>query len=262
MSGWEAGLILLAGVAAGTINTIVGSGTLITFPTLLALGFPPVTANVSNTLGLAVGGSSGVWGYRRELEGLGGLVRRLVPLTVIGAVIGAVLLLTLPARVFEGVVPVLIVAALVLVVMQPRITRAMRRRDEARRTEDGAAAMSPTRQAVLGSAVAATGVYGGYFGAAQGILLVGILGSLLPLELQPVNAVKNVLGTSANIVAAAMFLIFARDAIDWTVVGLILVGSLAGGVLGARIGRRLSPPVLRAVIVVVGCLALVRLLTG
>ena len=262
MSWWEAGLILLAGVGAGTINTIVGSGTLITFPTLLALGFPPVTANVSNTIGLAGGGSTGVWGYRRELNGLGPLVRTLVPLTVLGAMTGAVLLLHLPESVFESVVPVLIAAALVLVVLQPRITLAMRRRDEARSREGGLPGLSRGRRVTLGAGVTATGVYGGYFGAAQGILLVGILGTLLPLELQPVNAVKNVLGTCANLVAAVMFVLFARDSIDWGVVALILAGSLLGGLLGARIGRRLSPTVLRAVIVVVGCVALVSLVTS
>lgn len=262
MSTWQAVLVLLAGVGAGTINTIVGSGTLITFPTLLALGLPPVTANVSNTLGLAVGGSSGIWGYRRELTGLGHVVRVLLPLTVLGATTGALLLLVLPEAVFEGVVPVLIGLSLVLVVLQPRIAEAMRRRRTAPVAEpDTAPGPDTERSLALAGGVAATGVYGGYFGAAQGVLLVAVLGILLPLGLQQVNAVKNVLGTGANLTAAAVFLLVARDSIDWTAALLILVGSLAGGLIGAAVGRRLAPPVLRAVIVVVGGVALVRLVT-
>jgi len=260
---WEAALVLLAGVGAGTINTIVGSGTLITFPILLALGLPPVTANVSNCIGLAVGGSSGVWGYRRELRGLSGVARVLVPLSVAGAAAGALLLLVLPETVFEAVVPVLIAAALVLVVLQPRIARALRRDQDGVEPEPGAPVeLSRRRTVAVRSGVAATGVYGGYFGAAQGVLLVGVLGTLLPIGLQPVNALKNVLGTTANATAAVTFLLVARDQIDWPAVVLIMVGSLAGGFLGAHIGRRLSPSVLRAVIVVVGVIALVRLVTA
>jgi uncharacterized membrane protein YfcA len=260
---WEACLVLLAGVGAGTINTIVGSGTLITFPTLLALGLPPVTANVSNCIGLAIGGSSGVWGYRRELRGLGGLARVLVPLSVAGATAGAMLLLVLPEKVFEAVVPVLIAAALVLVVLQPRIARALRRHAaDAEPDPDAPVTLSRRRTIAVRGGVAATGVYGGYFGAAQGILLVGVLGSLLPIGLQPVNALKNVLGTSANGAAAVTFVLLARDQIDWAAVVLIMVGSLVGGLIGAHIGRRLRPSVLRAVIVVVGLIALVRLVTA
>jgi uncharacterized membrane protein YfcA len=264
---WEAALVLLAGVGAGTINTIVGSGTLITFPTLLALGLPPVTANVSNCIGLAIGGSSGVWGYRRELSGLGGLARTLVPLSVAGATGGALLLLVLPAEVFEAVVPVLIAAALVLVILQPRIARALRRDETGRSGEadpgpEAPVKLSRRRTVALRSGVAATGVYGGYFGAAQGVLLVGVLGTLLPISLQPVNALKNVLGTCANGAAAVTFVLVAPDQIDWAVVVLIMIGSLAGGLIGAHIGRRLRPSVLRAVIVVVGLIALVRLVTA
>jgi uncharacterized membrane protein YfcA len=262
MTWWEAALVLLAGVGAGTINTIVGSGTLITFPTLLALGLPPVTANVSNCIGLAIGGSTGVWGYRRELRGLGRLARVLVPLSVAGAAVGAMLLLVLPAEVFAAVVPVLIAAALVLVVLQPRIARALRNHDGAGEpAADTKVELSRRRTVAVRSGVAATGVYGGYFGAAQGILLVGVLGTLLPIGLQPVNALKNVLATCANATAAVTFLMLARDQIDWAAVVLIMVGSLVGGVIGAHVGRRLPPPALRAVIVVVGVIALVRLVT-
>src|SRR5512135_698510 len=158
-------------MAAGTINTVVGSGTLITFPTLLALGFPPITANVSNNIGLVFGAFSGAWGYRRELAGTRTLLVRLVPASFTGGVIGAVLLLRLPARAFEAIVPALIALALVLVVAQPRISAATAaRRERAGTTHPG---VGPLAQAGTGLA----GVYGGYFGAAQGVLLVGLLGA-------------------------------------------------------------------------------------
>jgi len=253
VSPLEAVAVLVAGLAAGTINTIVGSGTLITFPVLLALGFPPVVANVSNNVGLVPGSASGTWGYRRELRGQRRRLLLLAPMSLIGSVIGALLLLSLPAEAFETVVPVLILIALVLVVVQPRLQKAAARRREARGTiGDGhpGAAMA----GVLGA-----GVYGGYFGAAQGVLLVGLLGTLLPEDLQRVNALKNLLSTVVNGVAAVTFVLVALDRIDWLVVLLIAVSSALGGVVGARVGRRLPPVVLRTVIVVVGSLAVLRL---
>ncbi|WP_088289148.1 sulfite exporter TauE/SafE family protein [Kineosporia sp. A_224] len=252
----EALAVLLAGVGAGTINAVVGSGTLITFPTLLALGYPPVTANVSNNIGLVFGSATAAWGYRRELEGQRRNVVRLAPLSFLGSVLGAVLLLRLPASAFEAVVPVLIVVALVLVVLQPRISAWTAARREAAgtvHTGPGAAA---------GAGTLAAGVYGGYFGAAQGVLLVGMLGSLLPESLQRVNALKNLLSFVVNLVAAVTFLVVRPGAADWPVVGLVAAGSVAGGLLGAKVGRRLPPQALRAVIVVVGVVAIVRLLSS
>ncbi len=251
--------ITVAAVAAGTINTVVGSGTLITFPTLLALGYPAVTANVSNNIGLVFGGISGTWGYRRELAGQGPTLRRLAPMSLIGAITGALALLTLPARAFETIVPVLIGLSLVLVVTQPRIAAAMARRRADRQADD-----VPPRHPVgpvLAVGTALAGVYGGYFGAAQGVLLVGLLGSLLSEGLQRVNAAKNLLTVLVNAVAAVTFLVVRPEAADPAVVGLIAAGSLLGGFLGARIGRWLPGPALRAVIVVVGVVAIVRLLT-
>ena len=254
---WPGALaVLVAGVWAGMINTVVGSGTLITFPTLLALGLPPVTANVSNNVGLVFGSATGAWGYRRELAGQRTNVVRLAPMSLAGAVVGAVLLLRLPAAAFEAVVPALIAVSLVLVLLQPWISA----RAAARRHRAGTVHTGPGPAAVTGTLAA--GVYGGYFGAAQGVLLVGLLGSLLPEPLQRVNALKNVLSLVVNLVAAVTFLLVAPQAVSWPVVGLVATGSVVGGLLGARVGRRLPPRALRAVIVVVGAVAIVRLLRG
>jgi len=249
---WEAVLIAVAGVGAGTINTIVGSGTLITFPTLLALGVPPVTANVSNNLGLVPGSLTGAWGYRRELRGQSTRVLRLLVGSVIGGATGAVLLLVLPAGAFETVVPVLIGLGVLLVIVQPRLSARVARRREARGTPEDHDARW------VWPLVGLTGMYGGYFGAAQGVLLMGVLGIGVDEPLQRLNAVKNVLSAGVNSVAGLLF-VFVAD-LDWLVVALIGVGSVAGGLIGSTVGRRLPAPVLRAVIVVVGVVALVALL--
>ncbi|GAB2673633.1 sulfite exporter TauE/SafE family protein [Thalassiella azotivora] len=256
MDWFEAVAILLAGVAAGTINTVVGSGTLITFPTLLAFGFPPVVANISNNIGLVPGGVSGTWGYRRELAGQGATIRRLAPMSLLGALAGALLLLWLPAEAFATIVPVLLGLSIALVLVQPRLQRAMALRRERR----GDAPEGPGHAVALSGGVLGAGVYGGYFGAAQGVLLVGLLGSLLPEPLQRVNALKNLLSLLVNGVAAVTFALVAFDRIDWLVVALIAAGSVVGGQVGAHVGRRLPPPALRAVIVVVGLVAIVRIL--
>jgi uncharacterized membrane protein YfcA len=253
MDPLEAALILVAGTAAGTINAAVGSGSLITFPTLLAFGIPPVTANISNNIGLVPGGVASVWGYRRELADQRRRLLVLGSMSVLGGVVGAVLLLVLPASAFRSVVPVLIAVAVVLVALQPWIQRRLARRRGGReaRADIGPGAMVAT---------ALVGVYGGYFGGAQGILLVGVLGTLMTESLQRLNALKNGLVTAVNTVAAVTFLVVAPGQVDWRVVALIAVGSTVGGLIGSRIGRRLPQPVLRAVIVVVGLLAIVNLL--
>lgn len=261
MSLLEAAAILLAGVGAGTINAVVGSGTLITFPTLVALGVPPLTANISNSLGLVPGSVAGAVGYRRELVGQRRRLSRLLVCSVTGAVLGAVLLLVLPAGAFEAVVPALILLGLVLVVFQPRLSQAVARRQEASgRDADTAWWVVP--------AVFATGVYGGYFGAAQGVILMAVLGIGVNDALQRLNAAKNVLVAAANGIAGVLFVIvaeldlFGTEAdVDWLLVLLIGVGAFAGGYLGASVGRKLPPIALRSIIVVVGSIALVVLLT-
>ena len=254
MTAYEAVAVLLAGVAAGTINTVVGSGTLITFPTLLAFGVPPVTANVSNTVGLVPGSVSGAVGYRRELEGQRARVLRLCVASFVGGTAGAVLLLVLPAGAFAAIVPLLILLGLVLVVLGPRISAWVPRRhpEAGGLPEHGAWWVWP--------AVLLTGVYGGYFGAAQGVLLMAVMGIGIDETLQRLNAVKNVLAAIVNAIAGLVFVAVAH--VDWRVAALIGVGSVVGGQLGATVGRRLPPAVLRVVIVVVGTVALVVFLAG
>jgi uncharacterized protein len=247
MSGAAALAILVSGVAAGAINTVVGSGTLVTFPVLLSLGYAPVTANVSNTIGLVPGSLSGVVGYRRELAGQRRRAARLAVASVLGAITGAVLLLVLPASAFRDIVPAFIAIALVLIVLQPLLNRAL----ACRRPLGGHEGLA-TRLGVF-----AAGVYGGYFGAAQGILLLGILGLALPDDLQRVNALKNVLAMFVNLVAGIVFALVAH--VRWDAAALIAVGSVIGGQLGARYGRRLKPGALRVVVIVVGLSAIVRL---
>lgn len=252
MSAFEVVAILLAGVAAGTINTIVGSGSLVTFPTLLFFGYPPVVANMSNTVGLVGGGITGVHGYRRELRGAGQVLRRLVPASLLGGITGGVLLLVLPPEVFEVVVPLLIAVGVVLVMLGPRLQR----RAAERRRRDHA---PTTRYAGLVIGVFLAGIYGGYFGAAQGVILVGIMGALLAEELQTINGIKNVLGLVVNAVSALVFIVVAGAEIAWWAALCLGVGAMIGGVLGARVGRRLPPPILRAVIVVVGVVAILQM---
>jgi len=244
-------LILAAGVAAGTINTIVGSGTLITFPTLLAVGLNPVVANVSNTIGLVPGSLSGAIGYRRELRGQRSRLLRLGAASAVGGLIGGVLLLVLPAAAFAAVVPVLIGLGCLLVAIQPWLNRWLDRGSDAPR---------PSHGSVLTVAlVLASGVYGGYFGAAQGVLLMAIMGLLLDEHLQRINATKNVLALLVNTVAALLFIAVASP--NWAAVGLIAVGSTVGGQLGAKIGRRLPPLALRVFVVAIGTAAIWSLLT-
>lgn len=258
MSLTHAILILLAGVGAGAINAIVGSGTLITFPTLVAMGYPPVTATMSNAVGLVAGSVSGTWGYRRELRGQWNRLRWQIPASVLGAVVGAWLLLHLPDTVFSQVVPVLLIAALVLVVIGPRIqTWARQRAEKSGRSADE---VSTRRMTALVASTFAIGVYGGYFTAAQGIMLVGAMGVLLPDSVQRTNAAKNLLALLVNFVAALAYTLVAFDRVNWPVASLIAGGSLIGGWLGAHYGRRLSPNALRATIVVVGLIGLYRLL--
>jgi uncharacterized membrane protein YfcA len=249
MSLGEIVALALAGLGAGTINTIVGSGTLITFPVLLAFGYAPVTANVSNTVGLVPGSVSGAWGYRRELAGQRSRAIRLGTMSLLGGITGAVLLLVLPAAAFAAIVPVFIALALALTLLQPRLNRWLAHRKIDLERRGGV---------LVALAIYGVGVYGGYFGAAQGILLLAILGVALSQDLHRTNALKNVLAGLTNGVAGVYFILATH--VDWGPAATIACSSVLGAQLGARYGRRLSPVALRAVIVVVGVSAIVRLL--
>jgi uncharacterized membrane protein YfcA len=275
----EALAIFGAGLAAGTINTVVGSGTLITFPTLLGFGFPPVLANVSNNVGLVPGVLSGIYGYRKELAGQRPRVLRLGLASLLGGLVGAILLLVLPQSAFKAIVPALIALALVMIVAQPWLARQVAARQRNRlgtgrldsgrldsgRLDSGRLGTGgqPASGLELGGPVVwvlvfLMGIYGGYFGAAQGILLIGLFGITFSDSMQRINAVKNVLACIVNAVAAVVFI--AATHVDWTAAGLIAAGSIIGGQVGARVGRRLPPLAMRAVIVCVGVAALIRLL--
>jgi uncharacterized membrane protein YfcA len=245
----EAIAVFGAGVAAGGINAIVGSGSLITFPTLLAFGVPAVTANVSNNVGLVPGNVSGAYGYRKELAGQWKRLLVLASGSAIGAATGAILLLKLPAGTFKIIVPALILIACVLVIVQPRLNGWL----AARRSGE-----SQNGGPVLWTGVLGSGIYGGYFGAAQGVLMIGLLGIFLDEPLQRINGLKNVLTFVVNGVAAIVFISVTH--VDWILAGLIAVGSTIGGYLGARYGRRLPPMALRILIVVIGVIAAVKLI--
>jgi hypothetical protein len=239
---WQAIAVTAAGFAAGGVNAIVGSGSLITFPVLLAVGYPSVVANVSNTVGLVPGGISGVIGYRRELEGQWRRALTLACGTSVGALIGGILLLSLPTSVFDAVVPVLILLAVVLMAIK--------------RTP---AETADTEHTAAGTAAAfGTGIYGGYFGAAQGIILMSLLRFCFPDDLQRLNALKNVLAGVANGVAAILFIAVADVA--WEASALIAVGSVVGAQVGARYGRHIPSEVLRWIVVIGGGVVAVILL--
>jgi uncharacterized protein len=255
MTGWEMLAVAAAGFAAGGINAVVGSGTLVSFPVLLAVGLPPVPATISNSLGLIAGNLSGSIGYRRELRGQRRLLLRLVPASVLGALTGAFLLLHLPASTFEAIVPILIGVAVLLVALQPQLQRRL-----AAGPADGAAPrVRGARLAGLFAGAYATGTYGGYFAASQGVLQIGIFGLLLHESLQRLNALKNVLTLTVNTVAAGAYVVVATDRVDWEAAGLLAAGSLVGGAISARYGRRLPSGVLRTAIVVLGVVAIVVL---
>ena len=247
-------VIIAAGVAAGAVNAIVGAGSLVTFPTLLLLGYPPLIANVSNTIGLVPGSLSGTIGYRRELEGQRARARPLLVAAALGGLTGACLLLILPASAFATIVPVLILVACGLVVIQPRLSAWV----VARRARSGTVHAGGGPLLFFG--VYLTGIYGGYFGAAQGVILIALLAILVDDDLQRLNGLKNLIATVINGIAAIIFIAVAEVA--WIPVILLAIGSTVGGQLGAFVGRRFSPTVLRGAIVLIGTIVAVRLWMG
>ncbi|MFL6003854.1 MAG: sulfite exporter TauE/SafE family protein [Nocardioides sp.] len=253
MTGPEQLAVLAAGLGAGILTTTVGVATLLSFPVLIAVGIPPVVANASNTVGLAPGAVSGSWGYRDQLREHPGVSFAVLGTCAVGAVAGAWLLLALPPGVFEAVVPWLILFTCLLVGLQPRISAWMKAR-HAERPPDRTS-MSPVTTAFA----TATGVYGGYFGAGSGVMMMAVLGLGLDLEFRVVNALKTLAVMAGNGVAGLIFLVVAD--LDWRAVVLLAGGSLLGGYIGSRIGNRLPAPALRAAIVVAGVVAAVAMLS-
>jgi uncharacterized membrane protein YfcA len=256
VSGWELLLVAVAGGGAGFINTVVGTGTLITFPTLLALGVPPVLANVSNSIGLAPGSLSGALAGRQELTGQRARMIKYGIASLIGSIGGALLLLQLPASAFRAIVPVLIGLGCLLVVVGPVLQRRM----AARRERLGTTQATADGPGWLWFVIIFTGAYGGYFGAAQGVLVIAVMGVALAETLPRINALKNVLVMIANAVAGVVFVIISH--VDWWIVGALASGSVLGAQLGARVGRRLPPTVYRVIILAVGIAAIISLLRG
>lgn len=251
MSALEALVVLAAGLGAGILSSTVGVASLLSFPVLVALGLPPVTANVSNTLGLVPGGLGGVVGYREEVREAGAIAKVIIVVCALGAILGAVLLLGLPPGVFEAVVPYLILFTCLLVGVQPRIARWLRARHERRHGETLSARhhMSPATTVFA----TVTGVYGGYFGAGAGVMMVAVLGIGTDLELRIVNGLKTLSLMVGNIVAGLIF-VFVADP-RWDVAALLAAGSLVGGYVGARIGRKLPDAVFRWAVVAAGIVA-------
>lgn len=256
MDLFEVLAVLGAGLGAGLVVTAVGAGSLVSFPILLGIGLPPVVANVCNTVGLVPGGLSGSWGYRRELAGKARLVAAIAATTGLGALFGAVLLLALPSESFARAVPWLVILAATLVGVQPFLSSWVRRRAHERGDERREA--GEDLRVGLGAISSVIGVYGGYFGAGQGVMLVAFLAFGLEERLQVVNGLKNVAVLSANVAASLIFVVAAP--LDWAVVGLVAAGSVVGGWLGAHIGRRLPPTVFRVLVVVFGYVVGLRLL--
>ncbi len=237
MDAWQLFAVIAAGFGAGLVNTVVGSGSLITYPVMVLFGVPPVAANIANTVGLVPGSIAGAWGYRRELGTLRGLLVRLGVASVVGAVVGAFLLTRLPASTFKLIVPVLILFAALLVAFQPRISEAMR-------------PVEGTRWAPLLTVVFLAGIYGGYFSAAQGIILLGVLGLFLAAGIQEQNALKNLLQMLVNVVAAIFFVTTGH--VRWDFAGAVAIGSVIGAFVGAWLAHRIPAQAFRVFIVVFG----------
>jgi uncharacterized membrane protein YfcA len=253
VTGLEQLAVVSAGFGAGILTSTVGVASLLSFPVLVAVGLPPVVANASNTVGMTPAGLSGSFGYRRELSEFPRITAMVVATCMVGSIVGATLLLALPPGVFEAVVPWLILFTCVLVGAQPRISSWLRRRhgtDVAHQRTS----MSP----IVTIFAALTGVYGGYFGAGSGVMMMAVLGLGLDIHLRVINALKTLAVLAANLIAALIF-IFAAP-LNWAAVAALATGSVVGGYVGSHIGRRLPPALFRTLIVAVGVTASLMML--
>ena len=248
MDAGTAALLTAAGFGAGAVNAIAGGGSLITFPALLAAGCPSVAANVTNSVALLPGYLGGSLAYRRELVGQRERIRALAPTAALGAAAGAALLLVSPASLFEAIVPWLILAACLLLALQSRASAAAQRHRERGRSD-----------ATLHAGLFAATLYGGYFGAGLGIVLLALLGLLLPDDLQRVNALKGVLSLLVAVVSAVGFVLFGPVA--WDAALIVGAACLFGGVAGARVAQRLPAPVLRGAVIAFGVAVAIAMMT-
>ncbi|MEY4131808.1 MAG: hypothetical protein RLZZ31_1932 [Actinomycetota bacterium] len=248
----EYALVIVIAALAGAINAVAGGGTLLTFPTLLSLGLPSVSANVTSTIALVGGYVGGIAGYRRELEGQKATVRSLVPYVLAGAIVGSTILLITDDKLFRSIVPFLVLFASVLLLMQPRL--------QARLSEihpESGQAQVKNRPIVRKISVFFAAVYGGYFGGVLGIILLAVLALTLADSLQRINGLKSVLQFAINIIAVIVFAIFGP--VYWLVVVVMFPASLIGGWIGSSQARRLHPTTLRYVIGTYGVICAVVL---
>ena len=245
MTPAEVAAVVAAGFGAGIATASIGVASLVSFPVLVAIGVPPVTANASNTVGLVPAGLSGSFGYRRELGLHPRVTATVLAVSGVFAVVGALLLLRLPSSVFEAAVPWLILFACLLVATQPAISRLVR----ARRGPDhvvGAPRVGPG----VAAGTAACGVYGGYFGAGQGVMMIAVLAFGLEVPMAVISALRTAAILASNVVATVVFVAVAP--LDWTLVLLLGAGSVGGGYVGSVIGRHLPDTALRVLVVASG----------
>ncbi|HXN60224.1 MAG TPA: sulfite exporter TauE/SafE family protein [Acidimicrobiales bacterium] len=247
MPASHAVFIVLAGLGAGIFNGVAGGGSLISFPVLLALGYPALTANITNTIGIWPGYVASAAGFRSEIGDQRRRLLRLTPVGLAGGTAGALLLLTTSSATFDRVVPWLVLGAAALFAAQPLLRRALDRDAQPR-----------TRPVLLVVGVFAASVYGGYFGAAMGVMFLAVLGLALPVSLAHTSGLRAVLSMIVNGMAAVVFLI--HGGLAWEAVGFLALGSLFGGFAGARLALALPAPALRVVVVVIGVGTAVKLL--
>jgi uncharacterized membrane protein YfcA len=240
MTPADALLVVGAGFLGGGVNALAGGGTLLTYPALLAAGLPPVLANTTSSVGLLTGYAGGSLAYREELQGQRSRATRLIGAGVVGAVVGAVLLLVLDPDAFEGVVPYLVLLACALLGFQPRLASWLRGR--------GTADEHPLWVAQVLIGVGA--VYGTFFGAGLGVVMLAVLGLLVADDLQRLNALKGVLSLVINAVGALLFVVTGH--VRWDAAALLALGAFGGATLGVKLARRLPPNGIRAGVVVAG----------
>jgi uncharacterized membrane protein YfcA len=239
----------------GLVNGAAGGGTLVSFPALLAVGVPALTANMTSTVGIWPGYLGGAAGFRSQVRMQTRRVAELSAPAVAGGIAGSVLLFVTPAREFSTLVPYLVLAACALFALQPLVARAVRAR-----SESGDPSPGPLRRLAAHTGTLAASVYGGYFGAGLGVVFLAILGSALPDELARTNGLRAVLSLVVNSVAVLVFV--AHGEIDWSAAALLALTSLVGGYVGARFALRLPPVAFRALVLALGLATAIRLLVG